>query len=474
MFQTVIIIALLVHTAAAGADETPSESQTLYALHCASCHGARRYGAYAPPLIPETLRRKSDEALVGAVIDGLRNTQMPAFGGVLSPEQAAALVALLREPTPAITWSAAEITASHEEFPAGKRTIPAATRRENLTLVVERGSGSVVVLDGDSLKELDRFRVGRIHGGLKFDRALRKVLASTRDGVIVNYDLERGGLRSRVIAGVNTRNIAVSPDGEFVAAANLLPPGLVIFDGRLRPLAVFPLDGQPSGVYHVPGEKRFVVTARDIPLLTSVSTDDLALSQVELPEPFEDFIFVPGHSWLVASSRGGNQLTLYDYDENRVIATLTTQGLPHLFSACFFERDGRLHAAFNHIREPKLTIVEMATFRVVKEIPLLGSGYFARTHPGTPFIWVDTNTEAIQLVDKESLATAEPLLVPEPGKQSMHVEFTADGKAAFVSVRDPQGAVVVYDAVTLAEKARLPFSMPIGKYNAGNKTRELH
>jgi hypothetical protein len=55
----------------------------------------------------------------------------------------------------------------------------------------------------------------------------------------------------------------------------------------------------------------------------------------------------------------------------------------------------------------------------------------------------------------------------------MHVEFTADGKTAFVSVRDPQGAVVVYDAVSLEEMARLPFSMPVGKYNAGNKTREL-
>jgi len=339
--------------------------------------------------------------------------------------------------------------------------------------VVERGSGSVVILDGDSLKELDRFPVGKIHGGLKFDRALRRVLASTRDGVLVDYDLERGSLRARVVAGVNTRNIAVSPDGDFVAAANQLPPGLAIFDAELRPLALFPLDGQPSGVYYAPGEERFVVTARDTPLLSSVSTRDLALSQVELPEPFEDFIFVPGSSRLVASSRGGNQLILYDYAEDRVIATLPTQGLPHLFSACFFEREGELHAAFNHMGVPKLTIIGMESFHIVKEIPLRGSGFFARTHPGTPYIWVDTNTETIQLVEKASLAAAERSLTPEPGKQAMHVEFTADGKTAFVSVWDPQGAVVIYDAVSLDETAHLPFAMPVGKYNAGNKTRDL-
>jgi DNA-binding beta-propeller fold protein YncE/cytochrome c553 len=464
---------LLFLTTSACAGAPPPEPRTLYAEHCASCHGARRYGGYAPPLIPDTLSRKSDEALLEAILAGLPNTQMGAFADKLSAEQASDLVALLREPTAEITWTAADMAASREEFPVGERKIPVAARRENLTLVVERGSGSVVVLDGDSLKELDRFPVGKIHGGLKFDRALRKVLASTRDGVVVDYDLERGGLRARVVAGVNTRNIAVSPDGDFVAAANQLPPGLVIFDAELQPLAVFPLDGQPSGVYYVPGEERFVVTARDTPLLSSVSTRDLALSQIELPEPFEDFIFVPGSSRLVASSRGGNRLTLYDYAENQVIATLPTQGLPHLFSACFFEREGRLHAAFNHMGAPRLTIIEMENFRVVKEIPLLGSGFFARTHPGTPYVWVDTNTETVQLVEKASLVLAERSITPESGKQAMHVEFTADGKTAFVSIWNPQGAVVVYDAVSLEETARLPFAMPVGKYNAGNKTREL-
>ncbi|MBW2666744.1 MAG: c-type cytochrome [Deltaproteobacteria bacterium] len=473
MHQPALAAMLMFLAASACAEATPPEPQALYAEHCASCHGARRYGGYAPPLIPVTLGRKPDEALAAAILEGLPNTQMRAYGDTLSSEQATALVALLREPTAEITWTAADMAASREEFAVAERKIPSETRRENLTLVVERGSGSVVILDGDSLEELDRFPVGKIHGGLKFDRALRRVLASTRDGVVVDYDLERGGLRARVVAGVNTRNIAISPDGDFVAAANQLPPGLVIFDAELRPLAVFPLDGQPSGVYYVPGEERFVVTARDTPLLSSVSTGDLVLSQVQLPEPFEDFIFVPGSSRLVASSRGGNRLTLYDYAENQVIATLPTQGLPHLFSACFFEREGKLHAAFNHMGDPKLTIIEMEDFRIVKEIPLVGSGFFARTHPGTPYVWVDTNTETIQLVEKASLATAERSLTPEPGKQAMHVEFTADGKTAFVSVWDPQGAVVVYDAVSLEEMARLPFSMPVGKYNAGNKTREL-
>jgi hypothetical protein len=34
-------------------------------------------------------------------------------------------------------------------------------------------------------------------------------------------------------------------------------------------------------------------------------------------------------------------------------------------------------------------------------------------------------------------------------------------------------SVVVYDSETLEEVARLPYSMPVGKYNAFNKTRLL-
>jgi hypothetical protein len=434
----------------------------------------RRYGGYAPPLIPQTLGRKDDAALARAIVDGLPNTQMAAFREVVGEEQSHALVALLREPLAEITWSAEDIAASREEVPVDVGALPSHIRRENLTLVVERGTASVSVLDGDSLVELDRYPVGRIHGGLKFDRRFRKVLASTRDGTVVEYDLVHGALRTMVKVGVNTRNIAVSPDGEFIAAANQLPAGLVILDAQLTPRKVFPLNGQPSAVYHLPGSDRFVLTLRDAPVLHSVRTADLSLRTLPLPEPFEDFVFVPGKSQMVASSRGGSRLLLYDYESERVLATLPTRGLPHLFSACFFTRDGALHAAFNHMGVPLLSVIEMQSFRVEKEFSLRGPGFFARTHPGSPYIFVDTNTEAIQLVEKATLELIEEPLRPAPGKKAMHVEFTADGKQALVSVWDDDGAVVIYDSASLEERGRLPYLMPVGKYNAGNKTRLLH
>jgi len=445
----------------------------VYQEHCARCHGERRYGGYAPPLIQSTLERKSDAALAAAILEGLPNTQMAGFADRIDTAMATSLVGLMREPTREITWSVQDVAASRVEVEPEAPRIAADVRRENLILVVERGTGGVSVLDGDRMREVDRFAVGRIHGGIKFDVGLRRALAVTRDGTLVSYDLERGGLHATVKVGVNTRNIAVSPAGDLVAAANQLPQGVVILDGELRPLASLVLPGQPSAVYQLPGEKRFLVALRDLPRLYSISQPGLEVGWVELPEPFEDFVFVPDTTRLVASSRGGRQLLLYDWASGQVVASLETEGLPHLFSACFFSRGERSFAAFNHMGAPRLSVIDMQSFRVEREIPLRGAGYFVRTHPATPYLWVDTNTSEIQLVAKDTLSLLDRSLEPASGKKAMHVEFTAEGDRALVSVWDDAGAVVIYDSNSLEERGRLPYAMPVGKYNTANKTRAL-
>ncbi len=460
----------LIPVAPAHAADTP-EAATVYQEHCASCHGERRYGGYAPPLLPDLLARRDDATLAAVIRDGLPATQMPPFRAVVDESTTARLVAFMRTPVESVTWGTEDAARSRTEFSANADRISSEVHRENIILVVERDAGRIAVLDGDSLRELDRFDAGKIHGGPKFDSAFTKVVAATRDGTVVLYDLARGRPVARIKVAANTRNLAISAAGDRVVVANQLPASLVVLDGDLRPLASLALDGKPSAVYALPGEDRFVLTLRDSPRMLFLSTDDLSIRQIDLPEPFEDFAFVPGTRKLVASSRGGTRLILWDLERGAEAGSLTTEGLPHLFSSCFFERDGVPYAAFNHAGAPRLSIVRLDRFEVVKEIALRGEGYFVRTHPGTPFLWVDTNTEAIQLVRKDTLELRAKALVPAPGKIAMHTEFTKEGDRALVSVWHSEGAVVAYDSRSLAEVARLPFAMPVGKYNAWNKTR---
>ena len=440
---------------------------------CAPCHGIRRYGGYAPPLIPSTLTRKKDADLERIILEGLPQTQMPPHREVLRPGEAKALVAYLRTPVKAVSWNLADISASRlvPPPPEGEQPPAPPLDRPETMLVVERGTGEVVVLDGNTLTEAARFHVGRIHGGPKFTEDYSAVFASTRDGTLVRYDLVRRRVTAKIKVAVNTRNIAVSPDGNWVVAANQLPPNLVVLDGALNPLRVIPLPGKPSGVYHLPGEATFVLTLREHPLLYRLGIPSLGMEPTTLPQPFEDFTFIPGRKHLLASARGGKQILLYDLERNKVLNTLDTSGLPHLFSATYFMRGGTLFGALNHIGEPTLSILDLDRFTLVKQFTLAGAGYFVRTHPGTPYLWADTNTDRVQLVDKATLTLQQRTLHPQPGRKAMHVEFTADGSRALLSVWHPQGAVVIYDAKDLKELGRMPFNMPIGKYNARNKTR---
>jgi hypothetical protein len=74
----------------------------------------------------------------------------------------------------------------------------------------------------------------------------------------------------------------------------------------------------------------------------------------------------------------------------------------------------------------------------------------------------------MQIIDKDKLEIVAELK-PEPGKTFAHVEFTKDGKYVLASLWEMDGAIIVYDAVTLKEVKRLPMKKPVGKYNVWNK-----
>ncbi|HKZ45768.1 MAG TPA: cytochrome D1 domain-containing protein, partial [Thermodesulfobacteriota bacterium] len=200
---------------------------------------------------------------------------------------------------------------------------------------------------------------------------------------------------------------------------------------------------------------------------------------------------------IVGASRKGTRLYIYSLKEKKVISPFETDGMPHLASATYWVDPVRsspiekpstldaslppskkashgvdknvLYTAINHFKRPVVTILDLNNKKIVKEISLTGSGFFVRTHQNTPFIWVDTNTDAIQIIDKITLKVIKTL-TPAKDRKAIHIEFTKDGRYALVSIYEEEGAVVIYDAFKLNEVMRIPFKKPAGKYNALNKT----
>lgn len=445
-----------------------TSAKNLYGEHCASCHHPKRLGLTAPPLIPGLFSRSAKGRLPQIIRDGLPATRMPAFGGELSDEQIKLLAELIQEPAKELDWTFEDIRSSKIDIDEPGKVLRADI--ENITLVMERGTQSLVVLDGADFSELGRFHVGAVHGGPKFSYSLDRVYALARDGILTSYNLRALSAETRLKAGINSRSVAVSSGDKTVAVANYLPSNVVLFDKDLEPVGEIPLPGKAGGFYSLPSLKSFALSFREIPELWIIGeSPPFEIEKRKLPEAFQDFSVSPVKPYIIGTKRGGDHMYIYDYMEDRILKKIPTSGLPHLASAAFYIHKGELFAGVNHIKKPAATIISLDRLDKVAEIPLPGAGFFVRTHHATPYLWIDTETERIALVNKDDFSDIR-YLTPHEGRKAMHVEFTKEGARALVTIPGRGGEVVIYDAKTLEKINAIPFERPVGKYNATNKT----
>lgn len=482
----------------------------VYARDCAACHGADRLGGLGPALIPETLGRMRGPDLGAVIAHGRAATQMPGFAESLSGTEIAALAEWLKTPLDHVPdWGEAQIAATRwidpGYTPADEPVFDADPL--NITLVVETGDHHVSVLDGDTFAVLDRFATPfAVHGGPKFSPDGRHVFIMSRDGWVQKYDIWSLQQVGRVRAGLNSRNIAMSRDGKWLAVANYLPMTLTILDTAdlsvARVMEVTGKDGtksRVSAVYQAPQRDSFILALKDLPEIWEVATDPqaepvyegfvhsrekgmveglpssqglFARRRIMLSAPLDDFFFTDDYRHLIGAARDGGRGVVVNLNVGREIAELPLPGMPHLGSGISWEREGRRVMATPHLKEGMLSIIDTESWTVTDTIETEGPGFFLRSHEETPYFWADVffgpNRDAIHVIDKQSLKIVRTLR-PVPGATVAHVEFTRDGRHALVSVWEEDGAVIVYDAKTLEEITRLPMRKPSGKYNVWNK-----
>ena len=483
----------------------------VYASVCAQCHGADRLGGMGPALIPETLGRLTREDARTTILAGRPATQMPGFSGVLDPATADALAGLILTPleqTP--TWPLERILASHRRL-ADPADLPAQSIHGadplNLFVVVELGDHHATILDGDRLEPIHRFQTHpALHGGPKFTPDGRFVYFASRNGWISKFDLHSLQSVAEIRAGINTRNLALSGDGRYVAVANYLPHSLVILSAEdLTPLRIIPVvDGSGRGsrvsaVYAAPPRNSFVAALKDIPEIWEIKLADdplpvyngpmhdyrfgegtarqsgpFPVQRTLLADYLDDFFFDPSYRLVLGAARDADQGQVVHLDARRKIADLDLAGMPHLGSGITWEYQGRPVLATPHLKESRVSVIDMSDWHTIARIETLGPGFFMRSHEATPYAWVDVffgpHRDALHVIDKGTLAIVKTLR-PSPGLTAAHVEFDRYGKYALVSVSEPapNGALVIYDAATLEEIKRLPMNKPSGKYNVHNK-----
>ncbi len=506
-YLALALLASLAPPAAAGGEGNPS-GVALYGTHCASCHGATRLGGVGPALLPGNLRRLRKERAAAAIATGLPATQMPAFGETLDGEAIEALVAYIYSPpreTP--TFDAADIEVTRVVH-AAAGTVPDAPVHDadplNLFLVVEAGDHHVTVLDGDRLEPIHRFRSRRaLHGGPKYSPDGRFVYLASRDGWVTKFDMYGLEVLAEVRAGINTRNLAVSADGRYVMVANYLPHTLVLLSAEdLSLIRVIPVtdvagkrSSRVSAVYDAAPRQSFIAALKDLQEIWEIQYADdpvhygrvhdyrvegppevapFPIRRIAVDDYVDDFFFDQPYQHLIGTARGSLDGQVVNLLVGRKIADIDLPGMPHLGSGITWERDGRTVLASPNLKESVVSVIDMQSWQTIARIETLGPGFFLRSHEASPYAWVDVffgeHRDAVHVIDKASLEIVATLR-PAPGKTAAHVEFDRYGRYALVSIWDDDGALVVYDAKTLAEIKRLPMRKPVGKYNVWNKIR---
>jgi hypothetical protein len=507
-----IVILLGVLSAPLFAIAAEPDAPALFERHCAACHGADRLGGMGPALLPENLGRLGKDKAAAVIANGLPATQMPAFGDKLNAAQVQALAQLIyTSPATPPVWGEAEIRASRAVYRPELVEGDASTIKPvyaadplNLFLVVEAGDHHVSVLDGDKLEPIHRFKSRyALHGGPKFCSDGRFVYFASRDGWISKFDMYRLETVAEVRAGINTRNAAVSADDRFVMVGNTLPHSLVVLDARdLSLVKLIPVEddfghsSRVSAVYTAPPRDSFVVALKDLKEVWEISYADdpepvfhglvhdykmgeglaetgrFPVRRIGLDDYLDDFFFDPSYQHLIGAARNHKNGQVVNLIVGRKIADIDLPGMPHLGSGITWPYRDTTVLATPNLEQGVVSIIDTKDWKTIKKIETLGPGFFMRSHENSPYAWVDVffgpDRDAVHIIDKQRLEIVKTLR-PLPGKTSAHVEFTRDGRYALLSIWEPDGCVIVYDAVTLEEIKRIPMNKPVGKYNVFNK-----
>ncbi len=443
----------------------------VYETHCMVCHHKDRIGIAGPPLIPAFLRKYKLKDLVKKIQNGFPQTLMPSYE-FLSTWELIQVARYIKRPVDQnFTWDSKAIAATKKVFDLPKKDL-GIKDIENVLPVVERDGAKVWIMEDEKI--LDKFPLKNVHGGIKYQfPKAENIFVPTRDGWVEKYSLKEGRPVAKIRPCINLRNVSLSRDGEHAVATCLLPEQMVVLDtATLSPQKVIALDGKVSALYELYSKDEMLFTYRDKPVVGKVDSKTFEIQYTKIKEPIEDFFIDPFDKCLIATARHGKVLRVYDIETLKPVFEHAMEGMPHLFSATYWYRDGNFYFATPHLRKPYITVWKMYDWAFVKEIDIGGDGFFVKTHPNTPYLWIDNGTDELVLVDKRDYSLKK--MVPVRGKQYIHAEFSGDAKYTYLSIYEHNGSIEVWDTRTLQKVVSYPADIPVGKYNFINKNRQFY
>lgn len=351
----------------------------------------------------------------------------------------------------------------------------------DLAVIIERASGSVLVVDTTAREILHRVEgLGDLsHASAVYSRDERYAYIFGRDGGLTKLDILAGRIAQRVLQAGNAIGGAISDDGKLVAVSNYKPGGVKVFDAAtLKPVAEIPAtygDGKRSktvGLVDAPG-RRFIFTLYDAGEIWIADFSAGAEPRITRFEaigtlPYDALITGDGRHY-IAGLFGEDGLTHIDLWDStpaprRILSgygrgekKLPVYKMPHLEGWALAGGKFLLPAVGRH----ELLVLDGASFKEAGRVPVHGQPVFAVARPGGRQVWVNFAhplNDTIQVVDVPSLKVIHEF---KPGPAALHMEFAPRGAEVWLSVRD-SNEVQIYDTSSFERLAVLPAQSPSG------------
>jgi protein NirF len=351
----------------------------------------------------------------------------------------------------------------------------------SLGVVIERGTGSVLIVDTGRRAAITRVEgLGDLsHASIVFSPDQRYAYVFGRDGGLTKIDILLGTVAKRLIQAGNAIGGAISDDGRLVAVSNYDPGGVRVFDAdTLDMVADIPArgaDGKASktvGLVDLPG-RRFAYTLYDA---GEIWIADFAASGApkitKLPNigklPYDGNVTPDGRHYL-AGLFGEDGVVHVDLWQEPLKAVRILDGygrgeeklpvykMPHLEGWAPAGDRLLIPAVGRH----ELIAVDVRDFREAGRIPTYGQPVFAVVRPGGRHVWVNFAHPLNDTIDVVDTMTMKVVHRFKPGRAVLHMEFTPRGHEAWVSVRDAN-RVQIYDTTTFAKTAEIEAKTPSG------------
>ncbi|GAA6170411.1 nitrite reductase [Colwellia sp. KU-HH00111] len=499
------------------------KAQLHYFQRCAGCHGVLRKGATGKNLEPKNMLKKGQKRLEKIISLGTEGG-MNNFDDLFSKKEIANLATFIQMTPPVPPEMSLEQMRSHtKEFVAPKDypTKPLhGLNWENFFVVIERDAGTAAIVDGDTKKIVTHIDTGYAVHVIKGTEHHKKDHAKDvgrfwytigRDGKVNKIDLWQKPEKMLVAEtkmAYDARDIAVSGDGKYVIAGGYWPAHFVIMDAvTLNPLKVvstrgyntkgeFINEARVAAIYTAPNESAFIVAVKETGKMLQVDytdLDNLNITAIESAEFLHDGFFDPSGRYFQIAANASNKMVVVDTKDGKLEKMIDVDSLPHPGPGANWIDEkcgpvgGTTHLGVGLVSvwgNDPINHPDQA-WKLCYEVETDGAGVFIRTHETSDYVWADQLKhpepeiqQSVQVFDKKTREIVKTIRVTtEPGKAALHMEFNDDGTEVWVSVwnrkdaKNPTGEIVVYDAKTLKEKARIKgLTTPTGKFNVYNRS----